>query len=89
MVPKIILVCLPLVLISCSSIPSERFSFHDIEPDCSNSEIQKRWIQAQLSQGAYDPNRSEWERDQVAKAKELQWRLQSQCLHPIRPESLR
>ena len=86
MVPQILTVTLAVFVTACATDPAPRFTFANMQPDCANSAVQSRWIQAQLNNGGYDPHRSEWEQSEVAQAKNLLWYLRSQCLHPIRPE---
>jgi hypothetical protein len=85
-VSKLILpICL--LLGACSSVPEAGVNRDDIsmlKPDCSNPGIQIRWLEAQLAQGGYDANRSEYERRYVSQAKELIWTIKSTCLRPVR-----
>ena len=54
-----------------------------VRMDCTNADIQINWLNNNLQNSGYDPNRSDAERQYVAQAKEMIWNLRSQCLRSV------
>ena len=71
-----------LALTACASGTQKPIALIEIErmqPDCSNADIQIRYLNQQLELGNFNQLRSEYDRRYVAKAKEMIWELRSSC----------
>jgi hypothetical protein len=51
-----------------------------MRPDCSNADLQIRYFTQQLEINGYNQERSAYERQYVALAKEMIWILRSTCV---------
>lgn len=70
-------------LAGCSTGTERSVSLQELRqmrPDCSNSDLQIRYFTQQLEMNGYNQERSEYERQYVALAKEMIWTLRSSCV---------
>jgi len=62
---------------------TQRDSLSTMQPDCTNGNLQIAWLESQIASQGYNAERSDYERQYVARAKELIWTIRSQCFKPI------
>lgn len=87
---RLIITALALLLAGCGTHYNERSisldEMRSMRPDCTNSDIQIRWLTRQLELGGYNverEERTEAEYQYIAQAKEKIWTLRSSCFKSL------
>jgi hypothetical protein len=83
--PKVITLASCFFLAACgTTLPNQqRDDLRSMQPDCTNGSLQIAWLERQIKTQGYNAERSDYERQYVARAKELIWTIRSQCFKSV------